>query len=62
MKLYEIADQMIRLADIEDDTVDVQAELSALQMQFSDKAQNIAGLIRNLEAERHFDAVAGDSG
>lgn len=51
MRLYEIADEMLRLADVDDETVDVSAELSALQMQFSDKAQNIAGLIRNLEAD-----------
>ena len=52
LKLYEISDVMLSLADVDDETIDVSAELSALQMQFADKAQNIAGLIRNLEAER----------
>jgi hypothetical protein len=53
LKLYEISDAMLRLADIDDEAVDVSAELSALQMEFSLKAQNIAGLIRNLEVERN---------
>jgi len=52
MKLYEISDAMQRLADTVDDTIDVQPELAALQMQFADKAQNIAALIRNLEERR----------
>jgi hypothetical protein len=53
MKLYEISDALLRLGEIDDETVDVQAELAALQMEFSLKAKNIAGLIRNLEAERN---------
>jgi len=53
MKLYEISDEMLRLVEVDDETIDVQAELEALQMQFNDKAKNIAGLIRNLEAERN---------
>jgi seryl-tRNA synthetase len=52
MKLYQISNELLRLAEVDDETIDVEAELSALQMQFADKAQNIVGLIRNLEAER----------
>jgi uncharacterized coiled-coil DUF342 family protein len=52
MKLYEISDEIQRLADTEDE-IDVSAELAKLQMQFADKAHNIASLIRNLEAERN---------
>lgn len=52
MKLYEISDELLKIADTEDE-IDVQAELSALQMQFAEKAQNIAGLIRNLEGEKN---------
>ena len=52
MKLYEISDEMQRLADTDDKELDVKKELAALGMLFADKARNIAALIRNLEAER----------
>jgi hypothetical protein len=51
VKLYEISAEMIHLANTEGE-IDVEKELATLQMQFADKARNIAGLIRNLEAER----------
>jgi hypothetical protein len=53
MTLYEISDELLKLADTDDESVNVEKELAELQMQFVDKAQNIAGLIRNLEAERN---------
>ena len=53
MNLYEISDAMLRLADVDDETIDVASELEAILMQFAEKAKNIAGLIRNLESERN---------
>jgi phage shock protein A len=44
---------MLRLADVDDETIDVASELEAILMQFAEKAKNIAGLIRNLESERN---------
>jgi uncharacterized protein (DUF3084 family) len=53
MKLYEISDELLKLADTDDDSIDVQAELAALGMLFADKARNIASLIKNLSAEQN---------
>lgn len=50
MKLYEITDIYLNLESI-DDEIDVTAALAEVDGELEDKLENIAKLIRNLEAE-----------
>lgn len=50
MKLYEITDIYLNLESI-DDEIDVSAALAEVDGELEDKLENIAKLIRNLEAE-----------
>lgn len=50
MKLYEITDIYLNLENI-DDEIDITAALAEVDGELEDKLENIAKLIRNLEAE-----------
>lgn len=50
MKLYEITDIYLNLENIDDD-IDITAALAEVDGELEDKLENIAKLIRNLEAE-----------
>lgn len=51
MKLYEISNELLKLADMDAEEVDVEAELQNWQAEFGQKAKNIAGLVRNLTVD-----------
>ena len=59
MKLYEITDEFLGLDDIEDELIDIEVELNKLEIAFSEKAENIAKLVRSLEAQK--DALATEA-
>jgi hypothetical protein len=51
MKLYEIKEEFLRLADMDLDEQTMQDTLESLEFELEDKADNIACLIKSLEAE-----------
>lgn len=59
MKLYEIKEQFLRLADMELDEQTMNDTLESLQFDLEEKADNIACLIKQLEAES--DAIKSEA-
>ena len=62
MKLYEITDEFLGLDDIEDELIDIEVELNKLEIAFSEKAENIAKLVRSLEAQKDADGEMIEKG
>lgn len=52
MKLYEIKEDILRLAEMDLDEQTMQDTLEGLQYELEEKADNIASLIKQLEAEK----------
>ena len=51
MKLYEIKEEFLRLADMELDEETMKDTLESLQFDFTEKVDNVACVIKSLEAE-----------
>ena len=51
LKLYEYTELYQRLQDIGEEGLDIEAALATVQEDFNTKAENVAKVIRSLEAE-----------